>query len=153
MSYTGEPGRVGVGLRVGWDRGVPGPGQACPRLPRGLDTTLSAVTKWRRGPVASVSRPSRLGVSGSLSWQLWVSAPGRPKSCLLSSVSVVLGLGSWSGLLGPRRLRLPLLRLQAFRSVCGLSCYYRYHYHTLLPCVVSTAGCRSCRLCPGEMNK
>ena len=55
--------RRGVGLQVERDRDVPEPRRACPCLPRGLDTALSAVTKWRRGPVASVSRPSRLGVS------------------------------------------------------------------------------------------
>lgn len=41
---------------------MPEPRRARPCLPRGLDTALSAVTKWRRRPVASVSRPSRLGV-------------------------------------------------------------------------------------------
>ena len=55
--------RRGVGLTVERDRDVPEPRRARPCLPRGLDTALSAVTKWRRGPVASVARPSRLGVS------------------------------------------------------------------------------------------
>lgn len=63
MSYTGGPGRVGVGRRVGRDRDVPEPHRALPHLPRGLDAALSAVTKWRRGPIASGSPLSRLGVS------------------------------------------------------------------------------------------
>lgn len=62
MGLAGLVRRV-VGLRVQRDRDVPEPRRARPCLPRGLDTALSAVTKWRRGPVASVSCPSRLGVS------------------------------------------------------------------------------------------
>lgn len=55
--------RRGVGLWVQRDRDVPEPRRARPCLSRVLDTALSAVTKWRREPVASVSCPSRLGVS------------------------------------------------------------------------------------------
>lgn len=42
---------------------MPEPHRARPHLPRGLDAALSAVTKWRRGSVASGSPRSRLGAS------------------------------------------------------------------------------------------
>ena len=46
MSYTGEPGRIKG--RAYWDGDLSRPRPAHPLLPRGLDTALSAVTKWRR---------------------------------------------------------------------------------------------------------
>lgn len=75
MSYTGEPGRVGSQARVGRDGDVPRPRRARPRLPRGLDTALSVVAKWRRGRVLSSSRPSSFGSSVlcACTLALWLS--------------------------------------------------------------------------------
>lgn len=98
MSYTGRPGRVGVDPRVGRDGHAPGPSRARLRRPRGLDTALCAIPKWRRGPVASAPRSSRLGapflcahklMSQSLSLEALISAAGAcgPWSGRLKAVS------------------------------------------------------------------
>lgn len=75
MSYTGEPGRVRSQAREGRDEDEPRPLRARPRLPQDLDIALSAVTKWRRGPVLSGSRPSSFGSSVlcACAFALWLS--------------------------------------------------------------------------------
>ena len=67
---------------------MPEPHRARPHLSRGLDAALSAVTKWRRGSVASGSPRSRLGAS------VLCARASRPASRtleVLASVACVRG--------------------------------------------------------------